>query len=170
MLNLDISQEQELRMEYDSNNIQRFSMCKLLYKNNNAEICMCEDYLYVFIENMMGRIKNIPNVNRESVFGKLGKWQEYFYYDSLYVKEHLDEIEQMKKAIFISTENYGIFLYKFKEKVWLEIDKGLDEACKLTPYEYYDDPDNYQVQLLQVSDEKVCEWSKKLVKISERLA
>lgn len=169
MLNLNIPNNGKFCLEFDDEDVKRFSLCKFLYKSRRDELNLCEDYLYVFIEDMLGRIKKIPTLEQPETFGKLGKWQEYFYYDASVIELHHTEIEQMKKAIFVSTECYGTFLYEFKGKIWLEIDKGYSEQYDMPPDSYYDSPNNYQIMIAQIPEITLYEWMEKLEELKEKL-
>lgn len=73
----------------------------------------------------------------------------------------------MKKALFISSEKYSIFLYQFEETFWLEIDKGYNENEGKTPYEFYTNPVNYQILRVELSRKKLNNWEQQLEKICE---
>lgn len=169
MLFLDISDKKKLVLEFSDNNIHRFSECKLLYKSEDFELNICEDFLYIFIEDMLGRIKEIPIITEIEMFGKIGRWQEYYYYDSLYVQKYSKEIELMENSIFVSAENYGSFLYKFNGRIYMELNRGYCESCTLNPYEYYNSPDNYNIFICQISYEMLHDWKEKLEKIEESI-
>lgn len=105
MICLFISTNREFRLEFNTTKIGRFSECKLQLVNEEVVEKLCEDYLYVFIDEMLGRLKNIPVLNNSNMFGNMGKWQEYYYFESDYNKQHYKEINIMRKATFISTED-----------------------------------------------------------------
>ena len=146
---------------FDSHNVNRFTICKLMFTAGEQEIEIYEDYVYIFIENMLGRICNIPSLKMDFLLGEIGKWQEY-YYDTAYIEKHADEIEFMSKALFLSGEKYGIFLYEYKGDIWLELNRGFSELSGLTPYDYYCNPDYYRVSLNKVSEKKIGEWKNTL--------
>lgn len=162
MICLVISANKEFRLEFNTTKIERFSECKLQLVNEEVVENLCEDYLYVFIDEMLGRLKNIPVLNNSNMFGNMGKWQEYYYFESDYNKQHYKEINIMKKAIFISTEDYGLFLYQCDGKIWLEVDRGFPSGCKADPIDYYSVPNNYRVLLSNISFEVIKEWKKQL--------
>lgn len=103
MICFDIADKIKLILEFPDDNIERFSSCKVLYKYNEMELNIYEDFLYVFIADMLAMIRNIPVLPFSDMFGKIGKWQEYFYYKRGYVKRHSKEIEVMDRARFIDT-------------------------------------------------------------------
>lgn len=72
MLELIISDNRMLKLDVENENIQRFSMCELSYIEEDNSINIYEDYLYTFIDSMLGRIKKIPVLHKNSLFGKLG--------------------------------------------------------------------------------------------------
>lgn len=164
MVKLKISDIEEMRLIFSE--FQRFAICKLSYKDKVYEMDMSEDYLYILIENMLGRIQSIPIVKQTELFGKMGKWQEYFYYDVSDIERHSIEIELMKKSIFVSTEKYGTFLYNYNGNVWLEVNRGYDEECGMSPIEFYDDSANYQLLLRKIPDNILYEWKKILSEVT----
>ena len=165
MIKLKIPDIGELRLDF--NESKKFSMCKFSYKDKEREIDMCEDYLYIFVENMFGRVQNIPTVEEMEMWGKMGKWQEYFYYDSSDIELHSKEISLMKKSLFVSTESYGTFLYKHNEYVWLEINKGYNEECNLSPIDFYNNPANYRISFMEIPNKALNEWKSLLSGIQE---
>lgn len=167
ILSLKIPNNGELILKFDGS-AQRFSMCKFKYINNLIQTQSYEDYLYVFVENMLGRLQKLPKIKDNLLFGVLGKWQEYYYFDQSYLKNYSYEIEIMEKAIFVSTENYGTFLYEFNNEVWIEIDKGYDVQKDLTPMKYYNNWSNYRILLAPLSKDVVSVWKKQLEEISKQ--
>lgn len=167
MINLIIHENSKFELLFDDTN--RFAPCRLIYIIDNSAINIYEDYLYVFVENMLGRINEIPILNQENLFGKLGRWQEYYFYNKKYVQKHSEEIGMMERAIFLSAEKYGIFLYKYKDKFWIEINKGFGKSCKQSPCKYYSNPINYRVYLSEISYERIQEWKKELERYREML-
>lgn len=120
---------------------------------------------------MLGRIEKLPTLRQIEMFGKLGKWQEYFYYDYLEIENHQEEIEEMEKARFVGTECYGIFLYRDDGKIWLEMNKGYteEEELELSPKNYYNSPQNYRILMVSVPDAVLNEWKRLLESIKEKL-
>ena len=155
----------ELGLKFDTTKIERFSECKFQFIKKEVIETLCEDYLYVFIDGMLGRLRNIPILSNRNMLGKVGKWQEYYYFEPDYNEKHYEEINIMKKAIFISTESYGLFLYQCDGKIWLEIDRGFSELDKLNPQAYYSESDNYRVLLSYIPAEVIKEWKEELEKI-----
>lgn len=168
ILSMKIPNNGELRLEFDGI-LQRFSMCKFTYIHDMFQTQSYEDYLYVFIENMLGRLESLPKIKDKHLFGVLGKWQEYYYFNHSYLKKHLDEIEIMEKAVFISTESYGIFLYEFDNEVWIEINKAYNDHKDLTPMKYYSNSSNYRVLLAQLSKDVVNNWTIQLEQIKRQI-
>ena len=169
MVQLFISPQAELRLEFNENQMERFSECKLLFIKDGVRETLSEDYLYYFIDEMLGRLKNIPVLVDESMWGKIGQWQEYYYFEDDYNRKHEKEITMMESAIFISTENYGTFLYSFRNKVWLEINKGVTEWDEVSPMEYYADPVNYRVLFQEIPADTIKEWTEKLEMNKKRI-
>ena len=167
MISLKIPNNGELRLEFDGK-VQRFSMCKFVYINDRFQTQCYEDYLYVFVENMLGRLKKLPQIEESHLFGVLGKWQESYYFKDSYIKKHLAEIEIMEKAIFVSTESFGTFLYEFDNEVWIEINKGYDERKDLTPMKYYSNTSNYRILLAPLSNDVLSGWRVKLEDIKKQ--
>lgn len=165
---LKIPNNGEFRLEFEGTP-QRFSMCKFVYLNNESQIQIYEDFLYVFIENMLGRIKNIPVIKQKKILGILGKWQEYFYFDNEYVEKYSREIEIMEKSIFISAECYGIFLYEYDNGVWIEFNKSYNETEGIIPLDYYSDFSNYRILLAALSKNILFDWKSELEMIQEQL-
>ena len=168
ILSLKIPNNGEFRLEFDGK-LKRFSMCKFIYLNGESQIQIYEDYIYFFIENMLGRIKNIPVIKQKDLFGVLGKWQEYFYFDNGYAEEYSHEIEIMEKSIFISAECYGIFLYEYDNIVWIEFNKSYNETESITPLNYYSDFSNYRILLAALSKNILFDWKSELETIQEQL-
>lgn len=162
MIYLSLSENHGFKLMLDSYNVNRFTMCKLMFVTDKQEQEIYEDYLYIFVENMLGRICSIPSLKLDSLFGKIGEWQEYYYYDTAYIEKHSSEIEFMARALFLSAEKYGIFLYECKGEVWMELNKGFSELSGLTPYDYYCNPNNYRVSLNNISEVKIREWKNTL--------
>lgn len=123
MIYLYISESTAFRLSFNINEIGRFSQCKLQLVRGNVVENLSEDYLYVLVEEILGRIRNIPNLENRNAIGNIGKWQEYYYFDSEYNNKHAVEIETMEKAIFFSAEKYGSFLYKYDNKTGLNLIK-----------------------------------------------
>jgi len=169
VLKFNVPNNGDFILELEDNNIKRFSTCKFIYISGSSQENMYEDYLYVFIENMLGRIKKIPLLKKEGLLGKLGEWQEYFYYDDAYIEMHSDEIKQMENSIFVSMECYGIFLYKFEEEFWIELNKGYNEEYDMEPRVYYSNPANYRILMAPIPKEVLCNWEKELEKMKENL-
>lgn len=165
MLELNISNQIKIVLDFDEKEIQRFSMCKFYIVSGNLYNEMDEDFLYWFVECMLGRLNNIPNIKNTESLGKLGKWQEHYYYDDNYNKLHSEEITQSDNATFVATEQYGTFLYRCKETVWFEVDKVYDESCGMSPVEYYNDHNNYRIMLLSLPEDTLNEWKKQLTNI-----
>ena len=162
LIYLSLSENCGFKLKFDNRNINRFTMCKLMFVTNEQEKEIYEDYIYIFIENILGRICNIPSLKLDSLFGKIGKWQEYYYYDTAYVEKHSSEIEFMEGALFLSAEKYGIFLYEYKGDIWMELNKGFSEFSGFTPYDYYCNPNNYRVSLNKISEKRIWEWKSTL--------
>lgn len=169
MIYLYISESTAFRLSFNINKIGRFSQCKLQLVRGNVVENLSEDYLYVLVEEILGRIRNIPNLENRNAIGNIGKWQEYYYFDSEYNNKHAVEIETMEKAIFFSAEKYGSFLYKYDNKNWLELNKSFCDSYSSSPVEYYSDPDNYRILLSYISYEMVENWKKQLEVIEEQL-
>ena len=170
MIRLVFSTNKEFRLEFNAAKIGRFSNCKLQLVNEGVIENICEDYLYVFIDEMLGRLKNIPVLNNSNMFGNMGKWQEYYYFESGYNKQHYKEINIMREAIFISAENYGLFFYQCDGKMWLEVDRGFPGGCKVDPLDYYSVANNYRVLLSNISAEVIEEWKKQLEEIERAIS
>lgn len=162
---LNISKSKKFVLEFTDEKLQKFSLCKFFYKNNECTIDIYEDYAYIFIESILGSINKKMTLIQSDLFGKLGQWQEYYYYDSNYIKEHLDQIEEMKEATFVSSESYGIFLYEFDKKIWIEFNRGYDEHYNIRPIEYYKTPVTYRIFLAEISQEVLNKWKQKLEEI-----
>ena len=158
MLRLKISNTKELRLVFIDEDISRFAMCRLEYVDKDNRTDICEDYLYIFVENILGRIKNIPTIGPKDIWGRVGKWQEYFYYDSQEIELYEEEIKIMKQSLLVSAECFGIFVYKFEERIWLEINRGYREECGLSPVDYYSEPLNYRVLLTEIEEVKMGRW------------
>lgn len=169
IINFSIPNCGELRLEIENEIVQRFSMCQFQYENKDCKIDIYRDFLYVFVENMLGRIKKIPTLKQPELFGKLGKWQEYFYYDYSTINLCVNEINQMKGAIFVSTENYGSFIYRFNDKIWLELNRGYVESSGMKPHEYYENHTNYQILMASIPSNTLCEWKEKLEHINKMM-
>jgi len=165
MLHLRISEDEELNLEFNNSSIERFTECKLKYIKNGVKINFSEDYLFVFVGDMLGRLENVHTINEKSMLGQMGKWQEYYYFDTAYNKRHSEEIGIMEKSIFISAEYYGSFLYKYNGDIWFELDKGYSESERCTPFQYYSDPSNYRVTLRCISNKEAESWKEQLKKI-----
>ena len=111
-----------------------------------------------------------PVLNNRNMFGKMGKWQEYYYFELGYNKQHYKEINIMREAIFISAENYGLFFYQCDGKMWLEVDRGFPSGCKVDPLDYYSVSNNYRVLLSNISVEVIEEWKKQLEEIERTIS
>lgn len=162
LIHLSLSDNCGLKLIFNRHNMNRFTMCKLIFVTNEYEKEIYEDYLYIFVENMLGRIGSIPSLKQESLFGKIGEWQEYYYYDTAYIEKYSREIEFMTRALFLSAEKYSIFLYECKGELWMELNKGFSELSGLSPYDYYCNPINYRVSLNKISEKKIQEWKSTL--------
>ena len=99
----------------------------------------------------------------------MGKWQEYYYYDVSYIEKYSVEVDLMEKSLFISTENHGTFLYRYNGKLLLEINRGYNEDCSMSPIEFYDNSTNYQLLLRKISDQVLYEWEKILSEVQEKI-
>ena len=165
MLYLRISENEELNLKFNNSSIERFTECKLEYIKNGVKTNFSEDYLSIFVEDMLGRLENIHTINEKSMFGQMGKWQEYYYFDTAYNKRHSEEIKTMESSIFISAEYYGSFLYEYNGDIWFELDKGYSESEQCTPMQYYSDTSNYRVTLKCISNKETENWREQLKKI-----
>lgn len=143
------------------NNMNRFSNCKLLYKNTEREDILCEDYLYIFVDEMLGAINSLSIIT-EDMFGKVGQWQEYYLYEDDFNKRNQKRIEIMERVTLLSAAKYVLFIYKFNNEVWIEIDKVYSEFGKGDPYDYYSNFQNYRYLLVSLTNEDLQEWSDKL--------
>lgn len=165
MLVLEIPNNGNFILNFDEANVHRFAPCTFIYEKDSLQVKICEDDLYFIIESIFNRIQNIPELKSEKMLGKLGKWQEYHYYNSIYVKKNMDAIEQMEKAIFLSAEHFGSFMYKCKGSIWLELNRGFqlekDKKCKA----YYSNPMNYRLFLSEIPRSILAEWQNGLQKI-----
>ncbi len=160
MLQLKISNERMLELEFDEH--ERFSECCVYFKNEHGKVLLGEDFLYVFPESMLGRINNIPVLPNEKNFGDMGKWQECYYFDDPFNQTYRDEIERMEKATFFSLELYVCFLYKYKGRIWIELDKCYSEGLGVSVEAYYSDNANYRIMFDEISDKTLEEWKKEL--------
>ena len=167
LVKLKISNDEEFKLYFSQ--LQRFATCRLSYKSKDYELDLSEDYLYIFVENMLGRLTYTPTIESTELFGKIGKWQEFFYYNDSDIMQHSAEINKMKKSTFVSAENYGMFLYKYNGKVWLEINRGYGEDSCMSPLDFYNDPANYQLLLRMVSENILCECKKILGDIQKKI-
>lgn len=164
-IDLNINADTSLRLTILSEKVERFSPCRLELINIHFRVSLCkEDYLYVFVENIYKRLQNLHSIDEiPDMQGVIGKWQEYYYYDKQFVCNHQKQIFCMENTTLLSTELYGLFLYKYKGKVWIEIDKGYEESeIFITPKEYYDSFKNYRVVWELVSDDRISEWMTKI--------
>lgn len=111
-----------------------------------------------------GGLENLHNIDEmPDLLGGIGKWQEYYYYDEKLIQDHQKQIFYMKKAIFLSAEMYGLFLYKYKGEVWLEKDRGYQEnELFTTPKEFYDSLNNYRVIFTLIPKNRFSEWIMKM--------
>lgn len=66
-------------------------MCKFLYVNDGGQILIYEDYLYIFDENILGRLQRLPKIKQNRLFGLLGKWQEYFYFEDACAERYIHQ-------------------------------------------------------------------------------
>ncbi len=170
LLKFIIPNHGELLLDFPSAHFNKFSDCKLLYKNNSV-VELYEDYLYVFVESMLNNLNNTLSIDSTPhLFGALGKWQEYFYYTPSFTEMHQEEIMQMKQSIFMSTVAYGLFLYRYKDEYWLEIDKSYSDSTLVSPKSYYLVPSNYRVLLANLHESIVKEWKKQLKNIHSQFA
>jgi hypothetical protein len=162
---LNIPNNGEFKLEFENDNLTKFSMCRLSYQNNNFSVNICEDYVYIFIEDMLGGIATLPLLTDCNLFGRLGQWQEYYYYNAAYVENHTQKIDLTKKAVFFSSECYGAFIYQLNDKIWIEFNKGYDESSKMSPHEFYRNPSHYRILLVELPRATLYEWKKTLEKI-----
>ena len=170
MIKLIISPDEEFRLKFDTTEIERFTDCEMqLVKGEEVEN-VYEDYLYVFIAEMMARLKNIPVLTNGRMFGKIGEWQEPYLFKDKYTRKHKKKITITENARFVGTARYGLFLYQYDGKIWLEMDEGVDYSDKSEKYSairYYSTPDNYRVLFTNIPPERIEEWKKELEKIEE---
>ena len=68
MIRLLISSYMELGLEFDTTKIERFSECKFQFIKKEVIETLCEDYLYVFIDGMLGRLRNIPILSNRNMY------------------------------------------------------------------------------------------------------
>lgn len=169
ILNFNIPNHGEFKLEFEDIKIQKFSMCNFWYENSEIKTQVYTDYIYIFIDNMLKRIRKVPILMQLDLFGKMGRWQEYFYYDSL-CADFSNEISEMKRATFVSAEKFGSFLYEFNGEIWLEINRGYSEEWGMDPIEYYENPTNYQILITSIPMSILCKWEKKLEDINKILA
>jgi hypothetical protein len=45
---LNIPNNGEFKLEFENDNLTKFSMCRLSYQNNNFSVIICEDYVYIY--------------------------------------------------------------------------------------------------------------------------
>lgn len=166
MIHLNISDNEGFILDY-GDEIHKFYECTLTFKNKSEEICLTEDDLYYIVEGMLYRLQNIPLLEHEKEFGRIGKWQEYYLFSRPEINWHSEEVKHMEESLFKSGVNHGSFMYKYDGKVWLEFNKGYSEECGMSPLKYYSDPVNYRVLLTSISDEILAEWEKKLKEIKD---
>lgn len=150
---------------------EKFLECELYYKDDfGNEKKLDEDYLYIFVENTLNRIKNIPSLDAHpEMFGQMGKWQEFYYYSQDFCDTHKTEIDMMNKALWISTEKYGLFLYSYNNELWFEMDHGYDSNFSCAK-KYYDRPENYRVALNKIKHENVEIWKKTIEEVQQTMA
>ncbi len=169
MISLYISEHNAFVLDFNTDNIGRFSRCRLQLVRDSIAENIYEDYLYIFINEILGSLRNLPVLDNGNMFGKVGKWQEYFYFDREYNKKHSKEIKTMEEATLFSTEGYGAFLYKWDDKIWLEFNKSYYDHDLLCPLEYYANPKNYRVFLVCLSADQVLSWQRKLEDMDAKL-
>ena len=167
MIRLVISPDKEFRLKFDTTKIERFVDCDMQFVHEQVVETIYEDYLYVFVEPMLKSLEDVPVLDDENMFGKIGAWQEHYYFKRKYKKHHEKEITIMEDTLFKSTPGYGIFLYQYDGKVWLEMNKGFSDSSKYTPFKYYSNPNNYRVFLIEISPERIEQRKKELEKIEE---
>ncbi|MBP3569143.1 MAG: hypothetical protein J6K04_08265 [Lachnospiraceae bacterium] len=167
MLELIIPNHGNFILDFDEACPERFSFCKLLYENESLKLNVGEDYLYVYIECILYQIRNHFVITSEKVFGEMGKWQEYYYYDDEYNIGHAKEIDDMKKSILFSESHFACFLYQYKESIWLEFNQGYEEQNMIDAYEFYSNPQNYRILFTEITDEVLKEWESRLQAINE---
>ena len=169
MVQFPISPHTELRLKFSEDQMERFSDCKLIFMRDGVVEVINDDYLYVFVDEMLGRLKDIPVLDDENMWGKIGRWQELYYFERSYNDRHSEKIRIMEKADFVSAMSYGLFLYQYRAQVWLEIDKTIAEPEKILPMDYYSDPANYRVLLSKISADTIRDWTEKLRNIKKRI-
>ena len=165
MVRLRLNNEDAIELCYKQP--RKFDTCMLNYYDNGNKIMLSEDYLYVFVEDILGALRNIITIEDIECMGKIGKWQEYFYYSDIDNKLHKNKIDLMKKATLVSTEQYGLFIYKCQGKIWIEINCGYDEQCGLSPIDYYGNSNNYRMALIHIDETLLMEWEEELCRVKE---
>lgn len=159
MIILPLSGSGQIHIKTENRPLARFLDCEWCYIDNfGNETELTKDYLYLFVERTLKQIDAMPSLDDiPELFGKIGQWQEFYYYPHDFNNAHAPEISRMQKALWLSTEEYGLFLYCFHNEVWAEIDRGyrpgLGDVKK-----YYHDPENYRVLLGRVNRDDIKEW------------
>lgn len=166
---LPISRKDEIKLIIKDNVVKRFSKCTLLYILDGKIVERYEDYVYIFVEEILGRIYNIPVLINGGMLGKLGQWQEYYYFEDSYNEQHLQERVAMNSAVVCTTEKYSLFLYQYKNQLWLELNRGYHENSKLSPMEYYSKFQNYRACFTMVTKAQIEEWENKLKKLEKEI-
>ena len=170
MIRLVISPDEEFRLKFDTTEIERFTDCEMQLVKGEEVKTVCEDYLYIFIDEMLARLRHLPVLTDGRMLGKVGEWQEYYVFTNKYIKRHKKKITVMENTIFVSNGCHGVFLYQYDGKIWLEMDEGVDYSDKSEKYSairYYSTPDNYRVLFTNIPPERIEEWKKELEKIEE---
>lgn len=168
MIQLQLPNSGELRLDFNS--AQRFSECTFSFIEKTREITLYVDYLYIFVEAMLGRLQNMADISDPDLFGKAGKWQELYYFDFPEIEAHSKEIRFMQDSLFVSAEKYGSFLYRYNRTAWLEINNGYNECCGLSPAEFYSDPHNFRLLLTAIPEKTLNEWETALRKVKSEYA
>lgn len=169
MISLYISEHTAFALDFNAENIERFSQCRLQFVRDGVVENIGEDYLYFFINEILSALKNISVLGNSDMFGKMGKWQEYYYFGREYNKNYSKEIKAMEEAALFSTEGYGAFLYKWDDKIWLEFNKSYPDSALSSPLEYYASSINYRVLLSCISAETLKNWQRKLEDVKVKL-
>ena len=170
MIRLVIPPDKEFRLKFDTTKIERFADCEMQLVKGEEVKTVCEDYLYIFIDEMLARLRHVPVLTDGGILGKVGEWQEYYVFTNKYIKRHKKKITLMENTILVSNGCHGLFLYQYDGKIWLEINKLFwysNNSKKYSPCWYYSTPDNYRVLFTDIPAERIEEWKKELEKIEE---